>query len=638
MNVWSRLCRSASLLVAVGSLVVALGASAVVAAPAASAASNNCAAVTGWAVTVNSTYFFLDQGGGWISSSTEDASGQFGTVSLSVTATSFHAVNPYLPRYNGYTATFNGTVSGNCLVRGTWTSVNGANHGVFTAYPLNLAPAKPDISGDVTGSDGKPLAGIDIDVRNASGAVVTSAATDGTGHYQTTTLDPGAYSVAPATDPDLYTPSVVQVTLSNAPATANFSLAACSAPAVPRTPSLSSANEVTASRSGECKLDIAVTPQQGTTGLTLKGGGPTFLNGPYTCASGCIGVLIHVTHKGMDVANAKVYASVSDLAQGFPPYRKGSVPSGGYLCKVGFAHQCAPAPYHDLMGLVTNKSGNVRVLYWLPGLIHNETTTFSVTAEAHLCVPTKCELATGRQDQSISLSSHLVYTSQARLPPEQAAVLTEWAAPFGLNAWAASVTWVKALQTFATIISTSVALIAPEGAALLPLFEGVHNAHSLIEKFDSEDAKDQVRIGLVVMFLSDFKIHPNGLGVTRGSAETLDQLGSPFIDLLVGTDGEKSTGGLLYKFAQQLIASEKAQPTSSEAQEMTVNVYEVSYCPQDAEDCIPSSPGAGNYLYFELISRSLHFDTTVFPQVGEQGIVVPYSPSNWADAQQDLLG
>ena len=312
-----------------------------------------------------------------------------------------------------------------------------------------------------------------------------------------------------------------------------------------------------------------------------------------------------------------------------------------------YNHRCGPLPYHDLRtGLTTNKAGNVRLLYWLPGLLagpngpDQPTVTVKVTvkAEAHVCRPTGCSLAKGAQYQDVSLFPHLVYTSEFRLPPEQAAVLSEWAAPFSLSAWAASATWLTALQTFAKAISLAIPYIAPEGAALLPLFEAVHNGHTIIEQFDSMDETNKLRIGLLAMFLSDFKLHPNGLGVTRGSAETEDKMGNPFLDLLIGTHGDKSTGGLLYRFAQQLVKNEKEHPTANEAQEMTLNVYEVSYCDQDAADCFPGSPGVRENLYFELVSRAEHFHTRIFPQLGEQGFVVGYSAKNWADAQQGLTG
>ena len=109
------------------------------------AAASPCAAVTGWAVTVNTTYYFV----GGVSSYLPDGSEEFGTVSLSVSGTSFHAVDTYIAPNVGYVATFTGTLSAGCRVAGTWTAVPGAGaHGLFTAHPLSApssagtAPAK----------------------------------------------------------------------------------------------------------------------------------------------------------------------------------------------------------------------------------------------------------------------------------------------------------------------------------------------------------------------------------------------------------------------------------------------------------------------------------------------------------------
>ena len=445
MNVWSRLCRSAGLLVAVGSLVVALGASAVVAAPAQSAASNNCAAVTSWAVTVNSTYFFLDQGGSWISSSTEDASGQFGTVSLSVTATSFHAVNPYLPRYNGYTATFNGTVSGNCLVRGTWTSVKGANHGVFTAYPLNLAPAKLDISGNVTGSDGKPLAGIDIDVRNASGVVVASATTNGDGHYQTIELDPATYLVEPATDRADFSPHALRVSLVSSSAVVDFQEGCLSDTP---TSDLDSAGRLGAAfitpeafvppDCHQLKIDVkllenlrsglavhSIRYTQYPVDFTAVHGSPA----RFACESGCVDITVTVADppRGPTGENATVDASVGELRPGVqdwdghiltPP-----VYGDGYLCEAtltGADGQCGTS-----LSIKTDTHGQVHFRYWAPGVVADADTTLTVIASclAH----TACKGAPKTVNKTLTVKPYEIFEHNANLPDAAVLALDEWA-------------------------------------------------------------------------------------------------------------------------------------------------------------------------------------------------------------------
>jgi hypothetical protein len=132
-------------------------------AEAAAAVSTTCADVTTWAVTVNSTYYFVKSGGGWISSRGPDGSDQFGTVSLSVSQTSFYAVNPYLPGYNGYTAIFSGSVGAGCSVTGTWTANNLGQNGVFSAFPVSRsAPVIDSVepaAGPLTGGNTVTITG-----------------------------------------------------------------------------------------------------------------------------------------------------------------------------------------------------------------------------------------------------------------------------------------------------------------------------------------------------------------------------------------------------------------------------------------------------------------------------------------------
>jgi hypothetical protein len=655
MNVWSRLCRSAGLLVALGSLVVALGASAVVAAPAASAASNNCAAVTGWAVTVNSTYFFLDQGGGWISSSTEDASGQFGTVSLSVTATSFHAVNPYLPRYNGYTATFNGTVSGNCLVRGTWTSVKGANHGVFTAYPLNLAPAKPDISGDVTGSDGKPLAGIDIDVRNASGAVVTSAATDGTGHYQTTTLDPGAYSVAPATDPDLYTPSVVRVTLSNAPATANFSLAACSAPAVRGARSLSSANEMplihaASSAAGGC-LNVVITVQRSVTAgigwrreplpavpefiapvsstIGIGSGGATT---PEHCLQGCLNVEVKVTNKrtGKLVPSAKVTLSVTPFsANAIAPYPTGFASGDGHLCDGNEASSCGTQEITVTTGAVPHFGlGVAQFLYWAPGAITKQSVKFSATAIASCDSATFCSSASRGELQGtaapklVTIAPNFIYTSAlVFFNRQQIQLLEDWAADQDNFRAAINEDTVKA-QGWKVVISAAVsqlvdvavepgiAAACPPCAAAILAADAGHQVYDATNELQDLGTEVGLQQGISALFLAPLQLIPAGLGDVNA-----DELDPSFLSAISGKDGLMQQFGLALR-------KEEEHSRLNRNDEMQLQLIDVSYCTPGGI-CGPGvehTPG---------IQPFLRFDFRAYNSLSSQPIRLKFLGSPW---------
>ena len=149
-------------------------------------ATRDCSGVTDWDINPPATnqYFFVKTGAGGVSSFNGDGSDPFGTVEFSVSGASFHAYDPYLASYAAdCDATFDGTLAANCTIGqttppGKWTSNHGSV-GIFLASPFDPPPAKFDVSGTVTGPDGKPVAGVVIDVRNASGVVVANATTDG---------------------------------------------------------------------------------------------------------------------------------------------------------------------------------------------------------------------------------------------------------------------------------------------------------------------------------------------------------------------------------------------------------------------------------------------------------------------------
>ncbi len=383
---------------------------------------------------------------------------------------------------------------------------------------------------------------------------------------------------------------------------------------------LSSAEAVAAVTSS-CKLSISVAPQKLSAGMRLQGG-VGFQDKNEVCVSGCVVLTVHVTdsNSGKPVNGAKVTASVVPIERGLPPYPKGEKPGGGYLCPFG-SHRCG-SPNN---GLVTNKSGKVALVYWVPGLWSAETPALTVSASAHVCSQSGCSMATGRLRQPIAVSARLVYRSDFQLPVEQRRIWETWASPIDLGTWAAQSTWVSGLQDFAKAWSFVTTVFLPEEALFLDLFENVHRAHSVLERFDALDAKDKLRLGLLGLFLEDFKIFPGGLGAT--SDGTSAKITEAFVDQLVGNHGDKSTGGLLYDFARALVFDDKSH-SALHPQQVTLVVYEISYCAKDAEFCDPSQPHAHNLLYFEL-------GATTFPYAG---FVTPYAPSTWAEGQKNLTG
>ena len=107
-------------------------------------------------VTNNTQYWRIagDAGAGSFTgdTGTTPTAGTFGTLTATLSGTSFQMTNPYTG--GGYTATFAGTLSGTSSMSGTWTS-NAAQSGTWTGTLTTPAPP----AGPATPAPGTPAAG-----------------------------------------------------------------------------------------------------------------------------------------------------------------------------------------------------------------------------------------------------------------------------------------------------------------------------------------------------------------------------------------------------------------------------------------------------------------------------------------------
>jgi type VI protein secretion system component Hcp len=103
-------------------------------------AENSCDSVTLWEVTTSlNVQFWVRTGEGWVSSVNSDGTAPFGSVSISISGSTLHVVNPYASGYR-YTARFTGQLASDCTIgrttqQGVWSDSKEA-HGFFSVRPL----------------------------------------------------------------------------------------------------------------------------------------------------------------------------------------------------------------------------------------------------------------------------------------------------------------------------------------------------------------------------------------------------------------------------------------------------------------------------------------------------------------------
>src|SRR5580700_274871 len=76
----------------------------------------------------------------------------------------------------------------------TWRAVALALAIALALAPRCLAAALP-LSGTITDALGRPLAGVNVELRNENGRTVSHAVTEHTGHFTMGTANPGIYSL-----------------------------------------------------------------------------------------------------------------------------------------------------------------------------------------------------------------------------------------------------------------------------------------------------------------------------------------------------------------------------------------------------------------------------------------------------------
>jgi hypothetical protein len=380
--------------------------------------------------------------------------------------------------------------------------------------------------------------------------------------------------------------------------------------------------EAHAATAGSCDLKVTVKPlQHSRSGLSRDPvSDASFIDdSSEKCQSGCTDLQVTVkdpvTRK--PVKNATVSASVTQITGGIPAYPSGH-PSPGFLCNAAHPTRCGSGNF--ISGLKTNKKGQLKLLYWAPGLIDDESTILTVKA-SESCNTSACSAGhkSGEADKTLSVSRNLIYRHEMPLSLEQAKDLAEWTESGGLKHLARTVGFKK-------LVTTSVEHLIEEEKAAEHAAEGVEGVLEIAE-FGTELWEQQ---GFMALFMDGLKLSGTGLGDAPDdrtvSAIPGQEFQKPFAAkgnvLGLGTTGILWKLGLTYARLQD----------EHELKDQTINlyVYEVSYCEQGSE-CGPGyhdRKGIRPYLYLELTSEHSNIEHSF-----ADAIVVPYNARAWMETQ-----
>ncbi len=621
------------------------------------AGSGRCAKVNLWTIDVTGfgTYYFVQAGGGWVSSFNQDGSSPFGTVSLSVSGSSFSAVNPYL---NGqYTAVFHGTLARNCTIGtstplGTWSAHGSINNsGTFSAQG-SLPQVRYEVSGTVTyQGGGGPAADVGLQADCSGGGSTT---TDTTGAYSFLLPEgPCKISVVPPSG-DVSTPRSIRVDVTHDMSNVNFQVSCgdggqaggasrgeltlddahpastigTGSPVIAPSP-CALAVEVHALqpvRSGLARDDDY--PQNGKvnfTANTYSAAGSAFGEPGAVvqkCEGGCANLLVTVTDKdtGRAAADATVTASV-DAIQPSSAYVSQEFPFGGgdFLCTQTDdpdSEQCGS----DLSGLSTDSNGQVRLIYWAPGLTSEGSAKVQVTA-AETCNGDVCpaHLKKGNGDTTLTVKPYVVYEHDGELSEKGVEALVDLVqvSPFFLENEAAKAGFEKTLESSLEWLleqeefeEAAVAAQTAAGVFAEPIFGLIEAAHSTIEWNEEHD--------YLAMFLQAMDLRGTGLDdpafESPDPAPALDPEFSQLIIHGAANPLHALAGGMLWDFAEDLSAEARIRASHHSTvplgpASVTVRIYDVSHCNQRDPECGPgyshATPGILPLLKLE-VAMELH--------------------------------
>ena len=350
------------------------------------------------------------------------------------------------------------------------------------------------------------------------------------------------------------------------------------------------------------------------------------------CASGCLNVVVTVTDsKGSPVSDALVTIHASTVT---------GVDGEGYLCDQ-FGASATPDCGGTLSRLGTNKDGQLRLLYWAPGLISDASVTFNgVTASKDNEKGTATPV-------SVNIRPYLIYqVTNAELSEKEAGELADWAASKGI---------IATLGKLLVPVSVSSLLIGPALGYWVGITKEAANAVAKLELYEAAEpivgAADIAHLlyevyerwGNVALFIKAFQLNTIGLGADNPFERVAEALpGTAFGDALANVATAVAplhigAAGLLWDYGKALAFLADHHDPAFGSQEMSLDIYEVSTC-KEGELCGPGyrerSAGIQPQLYFRFDAGHSATEHSFGPYT----FTVPYDPNGWTESQAGLRG
>ncbi len=467
------------------------------------------------------------------------------------------------------------------------------------------------LSGHVTDKCGSAVAGATV---SAVGSSSGSATTLADGSYSMT-LTPGSYSVSASDGTLTVAPPKVGVSVGGGSATANFVVQSCRGLKVV-------VKKIGSSRSG--------------LGIYRHFAGSTSSKAFFrpeqskACVSGCTNILVTVTNPktGAPVPNATIESTVNDIT---------GVTGSGFLCNE--ADDCGRSV---LLNTFTDDAGQVRLLYWSPGLIQPADVTVNVLAK---CVGSCSSggLKQGSGKTSFTVKPYLIYQHTGDLSDAEATELAEWAsgqsvlAIFGNVHSAADVAAAGLQQGLDFLVAAEIA--AEKAEALLEVVEAAEPIVGVLQ-IPLTGTELWERQGFIATLVNTLDLSTIGLDDSPFERMVSGAPSLGFENKLAnyGTVAPLNAGadGYLWQLGTRLAYLQAHNDPAFGSQSISLDVYEVSYC-DDGKNCGPGyfgNAGIQPELYFVLNAAHGSGENTLVNYT----FTLPYDPNAWTESQHNLKG